>query len=98
MLTMMRRGQRALFGMGGFLMVLATVSAPLALGATPSWEFDTPSYDFGAKPYQSGPSEPHEFTLTNTGETPLVAKAVGYKWSERRCLAGSWAPVPGDLI
>lgn len=63
-------------------MLLATVSAPVALGATTSWEFDTPSYDFGPKPYGSGPSEPHEFTLTNTGETTLTAKTWGYKWAD----------------
>jgi hypothetical protein len=54
----------------------------MALGATTSWEFNPPSYDFGSRPYGSGPGEPHEFTLTNTGETTLIAKNWGYKWAD----------------
>ncbi len=63
-----RRGLRACFGVGAFLMVLATVGAPVAPGATASLEWDPPAYDFGPVPYGSGPSEPHEFTLTIPGE------------------------------
>lgn len=61
-------------------MVLAAVSAPTALGATASLEWDPPAYDFGPVPYESGPSEPHEFTLTNTGETQLVTKYWRSRW------------------
>lgn len=77
---MMRRGLRACFGVGAFLMVLATVGVSAALAATASLEWDPPAYDFGPVPYESGPSEPHEFTLTNTGETQLVTKSWRSRW------------------
>jgi hypothetical protein len=77
---MMGRWRRAYFGVGAFLMMLATVGAPAALGTTRSLEWDPPSYDFGPVPYASGPSEPHEFTLTNIGETQLVTKYWRSAW------------------
>ena len=77
---MTRRGLRTCFGVGAFLMVLVTVSAPTALGATTSLEWDPPAYDFGPVPYGSGPSEPHEFTLTNTGGAQLVTKHWRSAW------------------
>jgi hypothetical protein len=78
---MTKQRWRTFFGLSAFAMVLATVGVPLAAAATASWEFDTPSYSFGPKPYGSGPTESHEFLLTNTGETQIVAKATGYKWA-----------------
>ena len=77
-------------------MVLATVGAPTALGATASLEWNPPAYDFGPVSYGSGPSEPHEFTLTNSGETQLVTKhwrsrSVAY-WPEAP--DPFWAPSP----
>lgn len=74
-----RRALRAYFGVG-VLMFLAAVSAPTALGATASLEWDPPTFDFGPVPYASGPSEPHEFTLTNTGETQLKTAYWRSRW------------------
>ncbi len=71
---------RARFGVGALLMVLATVGAPAALGATTSLKWNPPAYYFGPVPYESGPSEPHEFTLTNIGETQLVTKYWRSSW------------------
>jgi hypothetical protein len=93
---MTRRGLRACFGVGAFLMVLATVGAPAALGATASLEWDPPAYDFGPVPYGSGPSEPHDFTLTNTGDTQLVTKHWRSSWVAYWPEAPDpfWAPSP----
>jgi|SRR6187549_805517 len=74
------RRWRACFGAGAFLAVLATVGVSGALAEPTNVEFDPPSYDFGQVPYGSGPSEPHEFTLTNTGETQLVTKHWRSVW------------------
>jgi hypothetical protein len=79
---MTRRGLRASLSMGAFLMVLATATAPTALGAPPSLKWDPPAYDFGPVAYGSGPSEPHEFTLTNTGESQLMIKRWRSSWED----------------
>lgn len=65
----------------GALLVMTSLIAPVARGATASWEFDRSGYYFAPAPYGLGPSEPHGFTLSNTGEMPLVAKTWGFKWS-----------------
>ena len=65
------------------LVVLCTLPAAFcapALGATASWEFDTPSYDFGPVLPGSGPTEPHKFVLTNTGDTTLGVAGYGVAW------------------
>lgn len=92
----MRRGWYACVGVGASLVMFAAVSASAALATTTNLEWDPPAYDFGSVPYMSGPSEPHTFTVTNTGETQLVPKHwrsawVGY-WPE----GGSpfWDPSP----
>jgi centrosomal CEP192-like protein len=90
-----RRGLRACFALGAFLMVVATGGAPSAAGATTSLEWDPPAYDFGPVPYASGPSAPHEFTLTNTGETQLVThwrSAWTSAWPEAS--DPFWTPTP----
>lgn len=51
-----------------------------ALAAPASLEWDPPAYDFGPVLYGSGPSEPHEFTLTNTGGTQLTIKKWRSEW------------------
>ncbi|HKB50119.1 MAG TPA: choice-of-anchor D domain-containing protein [Solirubrobacterales bacterium] len=74
------RKWRACFGVGAFLAALATVGVSAVLAAPTNLEFDPPSYDFGQVPYGSGPSKPHEFTLTNTGETQLVTEHWRSAW------------------
>lgn len=66
--------------MGTLLTVMASLIVPAAQGATASWEFDRSEFYFAPAPYGSGPTEPHVFTLTNTGETQLVAEICGFKW------------------
>lgn len=75
------RGWRANVCMGALLMVMASLIVPAAKGATASWEFDRSEFYFAPAPYGLGPTQPHVFTLTNTGETQLVAKTWGFKWS-----------------
>jgi hypothetical protein len=52
----------------------------MALAATPSWEFETPTYDFGSVMLGSHPI--HQFILTNTGETPIAAGRLRIHWRE----------------
>jgi hypothetical protein len=66
---------------GALLTVMTGLTVPVAQGATASWEFDHSGFYFDPAPYGSGPTEPHVFTLTNTGETQLMAKTWGFKWS-----------------
>ena len=72
---------RANICMGALLMVMTSLIVPAAKGATASWEFDRSEFYFAPAPYGLGPTEPHVFTLTNTGETQLMAKTWGFKWS-----------------
>ncbi len=72
-------------------MALATLGAPGAFGATASWEFDTASYNFGPAILGSGPTEPHPFVLTNTGETPLMAAGWRISWR-------GYPPVDPELL
>jgi hypothetical protein len=62
-------------------MLLATIGASAALAATTNFEFDPPAYDFGAAPYESGPTEPHQFTLTNTADIQLTIKNWRSQWA-----------------
>ncbi|HET7508252.1 MAG TPA: choice-of-anchor D domain-containing protein, partial [Solirubrobacterales bacterium] len=71
---------RACFGAGAIWMLLATVWASAALAATSNLEFDPPAYDFGAVPYESGPTEAHQITLTNTAGIQLTIKRWRYWW------------------
>jgi hypothetical protein len=75
-----RRGWRACVGVGAFLTMFAAVGAPAAVAAATNLEWDPPAYDFGSVPYMSGPSEPHEFTVTNIGETELVPNHWRSRW------------------
>ena len=61
-------------------MVLGSVGVSAALAATASLEFNPPTYNFGPVPYGSGPTEPHEVTLTNTGDTQLVTEHWRSQW------------------
>jgi hypothetical protein len=90
-----RRGLSACFALSA-LLILVTLGAPAALGATTSLEWDPPAYNFGPVPYGSGPSAPHEFTLTNTGETQLLAKHWRSSWLAYWPEAEDpfWAPSP----
>lgn len=76
-----RRGWHASACVGALLMVMTSLVVPVAQGATASWEFDRSGFSFSPAPYGSGPTQPHAFTLTNTGETQLMAKTWGFKWS-----------------
>lgn len=75
--------------MGALLMVMTGLTVPVAHGATASWEFDHSGFYFAPAPYGSGPTEPHVFTLTNTGETQLAAKTWGFRLDGRRSPPGS---------
>lgn len=58
-------------------LLLTSVGPTHALGATASWEFDRPTCDYGPVTPGSGPTEPHEFILTSTGETEVGVAAYG---------------------
>lgn len=75
-----RRGLHTCFGLAVFLVALTALYVPSAPAATASLEWDPPTYNFGQVPYDSGPSKPHEFILTNTGETQLVTKHWRSSW------------------
>jgi Cep192 domain 4/HYDIN/CFA65/VesB-like, Ig-like domain len=92
------QGRRVCVGIVACLTVLSTVGASVALAAPRSLEFDPPSYDFGQVPYGSGPSEPHEFILTNTGETQMVIEHWRSAWLAYWPEAPDpfWAPAPSD--
>lgn len=78
----MRRGRqnwRGLTLLGAILSAIA-VSAPPAQAAVASWEFDAQTYDFGPVMPGSGPTDPHLFKLTNTGETALGIGMYGIGW------------------
>jgi hypothetical protein len=60
--------------------VIAALCPSIALAATPSWEFETPTYDFGSVMLGSHPI--HQFILTNTGETPIAAGRLRIHWRE----------------
>ncbi len=74
------RRWRSCFGVGAVLVVLATAGASAALAVTANFEFDPPTFDFGPVPYAAGPTEPREFTLTNTGEVQLAIKNWRSQW------------------
>jgi hypothetical protein len=65
------RRRRTGAGVGALLIVLAGLLSAGALAATPSWKFDTQTYDFGPRPVGGVPIE-HAFFLTNTGETEIT--------------------------
>lgn len=83
-----RRSWRVFLGVGAFLIVLGTVGVSGAVAATANFEFDPPTYNFGRVPYVAGPTAPHEFTLTNTGETQLAIKYWRSQW------VAYWPEVP----
>lgn len=58
--------------------LMAALCPSAALGATTSWEFETPTYDFG--PVMLGSHPIHQFVLTNTGETPIAAGRLRIHW------------------
>jgi hypothetical protein len=60
--------------------VIAALCPSIALAAVPSWEFETPTYDFGSVMLGSHPI--HQFILTNTGETPIAAGRLRIHWRE----------------
>lgn len=78
---MRKRGWHAGGCVGALLMVMTSLIVSVAQGATASWKFDRSGFYFAPAPYGVGPTEPHAFTLTNTGETQLMAKTWGFKWS-----------------
>jgi hypothetical protein len=87
-----RRGWHACACLGALLMVVTSLTVPVAQGATASWEFDRSEFYFSPAPYGSGPTEPHAFTLTNTGETQLVTKTWGFKWAAVLAWIGEGPP------
>ncbi|HXF30997.1 MAG TPA: choice-of-anchor D domain-containing protein [Solirubrobacterales bacterium] len=68
------------------LLVIA-IGAPTAEAATTSWEFDTPSYDFGEAPAGGGLTESHEFQLMNTGDTSITISQTVLGLPEKEALA-----------
>lgn len=74
------RGWAASFAIGAVLIVAATAGTSVALAETANLEFDPPSYDFGGVPYADGPTDAHEFTLTNTGGIQLTIKRWRSWW------------------
>jgi hypothetical protein len=81
----MRRGWRHTLGLSVIaLALLLALPVPAALGATGTWEFEPPVYDFG--PVALGTHPVHQFSLTNTGETPIEGSSDSALW---------WYAVPG---
>ncbi len=76
-----RRGWHASAWVGALLIVMTSFTVPVAQGATASWEFSHSEFYFSPAPYGAGPTAPQALTLTNTGETQLMAKTWGFKWS-----------------
>ncbi len=74
---MMRRGRRIWVGASAFLVVVGLLGPATALAATTSWEFETSAeypgqiLNLGQTLAGGGPTEPHEYLLANTGETPI---------------------------
>ena len=73
----MRRGGRIWVGASAILVLLGLLGPATAPAATTSWEFDTSAeypgqiLNFGQTLAGGGPTEPHEYVLANTGETPI---------------------------
>jgi hypothetical protein len=74
-----------------FFVVIAALWVPVAFGASTSWEFETATYDYGPVILGSGPTEPHEFVLTNTGETTITAAGWRISWR-------GYAPLDPELF
>src|ERR1700761_8291804 len=74
------RGCRGWVEGGALLLVLAFGNVSVASGASSGLEFDPPAFNFGAVPYGSGPTEPHEVTLTNSGPVQLTIKSWRSRW------------------
>jgi META domain len=67
------RGSRHQIWIGALIALLVLViAAPAAGAAGPSWSFETPRFDFGDTPAAGGPTQPHEFVLTNTGDEAIT--------------------------
>jgi hypothetical protein len=66
---MKRRWGLGWLGLSVVMALLSAVSAPAAFGATSSWSFETPTYNFG--PVALGSHPVHQLVLTNTGELPI---------------------------
>lgn len=79
-------------------MMFAAAGTSAALASTTNFEWDPPAYDFGPVPYRAGPSEPHSFTLTNTGEIQLAAEHWRSRWLAYWPEAEDpfWASSPSD--
>jgi len=77
---MARRGLRAFLAVCAVSVLVISVGSNRARAATASWEFDEPTYDYGPVTPGSGPTEPHEFVLRNTGETSLGIAMYGIDW------------------
>jgi hypothetical protein len=67
-------------GVLGLLLVLAFAGGTAVAHAETSWSFESPVYDFGPRLPNSGPSEPQNLTLTNTGDTYLGISGWGDGW------------------
>lgn len=67
-------------GACAFLVILGLLGSSSAVAATTSWEFKTSAefpgqvLYFGETLAGGGPTEPHEYVLANTGETPITVK------------------------
>jgi len=88
---MTRVGRQVWLGASIFLVLMAALWAPVASGVVTSWEFETQTYDYGPVILGSGPTEPHEFVLTNTGETPLTTAGWYISWR-------GYAPLDPELF
>jgi hypothetical protein len=92
------RGSRHQIWIGAlFALLVLVIAAPSAEAAMPGWSFETSRFDFGSTPAGAGPTEPHEFVLTNTGDEAItigqMTIGVGvnhtFKWIGSTCFNGT---------
>ena len=83
---MRRRARRIWVGTWVCLLLLALLGASDAVAATTSWKFETSAENpeavqyFGQTLAGGGPTEPREYVLANTGETPITIERSAYGW------------------
>jgi hypothetical protein len=89
-----RRGSRTRPAAAVFVAVLALLGVPSARAAPWNLEWHPSSYDFGPVAYGTGPTGPHEFTLTNTTASRIVFQDWRYRYGESWPGAGDafWSP------
>ncbi|HKZ15057.1 MAG TPA: choice-of-anchor D domain-containing protein [Solirubrobacterales bacterium] len=92
---------RVWVGTGLCLVLLAFFGASSAVAATTSWEWiTTTEYPWYAQYYGQtvaggGPTEPHEYVLANTGESPITIERLSIGW-ESKAEPHVWTAPGGD--